>query len=198
MGHPDDRLETLDPLRAKLGKPVNMDGEEQLEYGWYLNRGQKLVRQEDWDKLGQEIRQFDEMRATTSGGSPIAEILTLGARYDVIRPLEVALRFREPEPSTEGIAEFHEVMREHPNDHGVAAILAYTHIDAGWAWYNAMPHPNHAGYLKIFQEHFALAQEVLNNFNARELSSPILAAAQCATLPGLKNADLRVIDDYNE
>ena len=91
------------------------------------------------------------MRATTSGGSPIAEILTLGARYDVIRPLEVALRFREPEPSTEGIAEFHEVMREHPNDHGVAAILAYTHIDAGWAWYNAMPHPDHAGYLKIFK-----------------------------------------------
>jgi hypothetical protein len=93
----------------------------------------------------------------------------LGARYDVIRPLEVALRFRETEPSTEGIAEFHEVMREHPKDHGVPANLAYTHIDAGWAWYTAMPHPNHAGYLKIFQEHFALAQEVLNNFNAREL-----------------------------
>ena len=89
-------------------------------------------------------------------------------------------------------------MREYPNDHGVAAILAYTHIDAGWAWYNAMPHPDHAGYLKIFQEHFALAQEVLNNFNARELSFPILAAAQCATLQGLKNADLRVIDDYIE
>ena len=169
-----------------------------VEYGWYLNRGQKLVRQEDWNKLGQEIRQFDEVRATTSGGSPIAEILTLGARYDVIRPLEVALRFREPEPSTEGISEFHEVMREHPNDHGVAAILAYTHIDAGWAWYNAMPHPNHAGFLKVFQEHFALAQEVLNNFNARELSSPILAAAHCATLPRLKNADLRVINEYNE
>ena len=50
-----------------------MDGEEQLEYGWYLNRGQKLVRQEDWDKLGLEIRQFDEMRATTSGGSSISE-----------------------------------------------------------------------------------------------------------------------------
>ena len=133
VGHPDDRLDKLDPLRVKLGKPVNMDGEEQLEYGWYLNRGQKLVRQEDWDKLGQEIRQFDEMRATTSGGSPISEILTLGALYDVIRPLEVVLRIREPEPSTEGIAEFHEVMREHPNDHGVAAILAYTHIDAGWA-----------------------------------------------------------------
>jgi len=47
------------------------------------------------------------MRATTSGDSPISEILTLGARYDVIRTLEVALRFREPEPSTEGIAEFH-------------------------------------------------------------------------------------------
>ena len=40
------------------------------------------------------------MRAITSGGSPVAEILTLGARYGVIRPLEVALRFREPEPST--------------------------------------------------------------------------------------------------
>ena len=61
-----------------------------------------------------------------------------------------------------------------------------------------MPHPNHAGYLKIFQERLALAQEVLNNFNARDLSSPILAAAQCATLQGLENADLRVIDDYNE
>ena len=65
VGHPDDRL---DPMLAHVGKPVNMDGEEQLEYGWYLNRGQKLVRQEDWSKLGQEIRQFDEMRATTSGG----------------------------------------------------------------------------------------------------------------------------------
>lgn len=198
VGHPDDRLDTLDPMRAHVGKPVNMDGEEQLEYGWYLTRGQKLVRQEDWSKLGQEIRQFDEMRATTSGGSPISEILTLGARYDVVRPLEVALRFREPEPSTEGIAEFHEVMREHPNDHGVAAILAYTHIDAGWACYNAMPSENHASYLKVFQEHFAIAQEVLNNFNAQALSSPLLAAAQCATLPGLKNADLRVVEDYNE
>ena len=39
VGHADDRLETLDPLRAKLGKPINMDGEEQLEYGWYLNHG---------------------------------------------------------------------------------------------------------------------------------------------------------------
>ena len=114
VGHPYDRLDKLDPLRVKLGKPVNMDGEEPLEYGWYLNRGQKLVRQEDWDKLGQEIRQFDEMRATTSGGLPISETLTLGARYDVIRPLGVVLRFREPEPSTEGIAEFHEVMRKHP------------------------------------------------------------------------------------
>ena len=198
VGHPDDRLDTLDPMHAHVGKPVNMDGEEQLEYGWYLTRGQKLVRQEDWSKLGQEIRQFDEMRATTSGGSPISEILTLGARYDVVRPLEVALRFREPEPSTEGIAEFHEVMREHPNDHGVAAILAYTHIDAGWAWYNAMPSENHASYLRVFQEHFAIAQEVLNNFNAQALSSPLLAAAQCATLPGLKNADLRVVEDYNE
>ena len=33
VGHPDDRLDQLDPLRVKLGKPVNMDGEEQLEYG---------------------------------------------------------------------------------------------------------------------------------------------------------------------
>jgi hypothetical protein len=61
-----------------------------------------------------------------------------------------------------------------------------------------MPRPNLAGYLKIFQEHFALAQAVLNNVNASELASPILAAAQCATLPRLKNADMRVIDDYNE
>ena len=83
-----------------------MDGEEQLEYGWYLNRGQKLVRQEDWDKLGQEIRQFDEMRATTSGGSPIAEILTLGARYDVIRPLEVARAFVNQNPQPRGLPNF--------------------------------------------------------------------------------------------
>ena len=34
VGHRDDRLETLDPLRTKLGKSVNKDGEEQLEYEW--------------------------------------------------------------------------------------------------------------------------------------------------------------------
>ena len=106
VGHPDDRLETLDPLRAKLGKPVNMDGEEQLEYGWYLNRGQKLVRQEDWDKLGQEIRQFDEMRATTSGGTPIAEILTLGAATMLFARLRLRCAFVNQNPQPRGLLSF--------------------------------------------------------------------------------------------
>lgn len=66
--------------------------------------------------MGQEIRQFDDMRAMTTGGTPIACILTKGAREDILSPIEKALRDKDGLPRTAGFAEYHEIMREYSTD----------------------------------------------------------------------------------
>ena len=194
----DESNDHLGTLRAKCDVPVAYDCEEDQEFNWYFARGQKLVRQENWEQLGQEIRQFDDMRAMTTGGTPIACILTKGAREDILSPIEKALRDKDGLPRTAGFAEYHEIMREYSTDYGIAAILAYAHIDAGWAWHDYAPHGDNESFLKTYRRHFSLAQEILNNFNALELGSPILASAQCAALPGLTNPHLRAVDDYED
>ncbi len=188
----------LGRLRAKCDRPTSFDCEEDQEFNWYFARGQKLVRQENWEQLGQEIRQFDDMRAMTTGGTPIACILTKGAREDILAPIEKALRDKDGLPNTSGFADYHEILRDHSDDHGVAAILAFAHIDAGWAWHDYAPRGDNESFLKTYRRHFSLAQEILNNFNAFDLGSPILASAQCAVLPGLVNPHLRMVDDYED
>ncbi len=188
----------LDALSSTLGLPVIKQSEEELERAWYYARGQKLVRQENWEQLGLEIRQFDEMRASTTGGTPIAELLTRGARNDVVRPIELALRDRTSIPSTEGIAAYHDINRTHPKDYGIALVLAYAHIDAGWAWHDYAPQTGADNFLKTFQRHFKIAHATLNEFDAIAESAPALAAAQCAVLPGLENPSLRVVEDYED
>ena len=194
----DANDDQLGRLRAKCDAVVNDNCEEDQEFNWYFARGQKLVRQENWEQLGQEIRQFDDMRATTTGGTPIPCILTKGAREDIVGPIEKALREKDSVPRTAGFAAYHDILRDHPTDYGIAAILAFAHIDAGWAWHDYAPKGDNESFLKTFRRHFGLAQEILNNFNALDLGSPILAAAQCAALPGLTNPHLRFLDDYED
>lgn len=188
----------LEAITDAVGLPVIEQSEEELERSWYYSRGQKLVRQENWEQLGKEIRQFDEMRAATTGGTPIAELLTRGARNDVVRPIELALRDRTSIPTTQGIAAYHEIQRAHAKDYGIALILAHTHIDAGWAWHDYAPSSNAVSYFNTFRRHFKMAHSILSDFDAIAESAPSLAAAQCAVLPGLENPGLRMVEDYED
>ena len=194
----DTVQDEIDALTDAVGLPVIQQSEEELERNWYYSRGQKLVRQENWEQLGAEIRQFDEMRATTTAGSPIAEVLTRGARNDVVRPIELALRDRTSVPSTKGIAAYHAIQNDLNRDYGIALVLAHTHIDAGWAWHDFAPTKNSDAYFKTFRRHFKLAHALLSDFDPVAENAPALAAAQCALLPGLENPGLRVSEDYED
>lgn len=173
----------LDTLKEQLGLAVIDRTEEQLERDWYIHRGQKLIRQENWSQLSSEIQQFDEMRAVTSGGRPISELLTRGARGDIVQPIRQSLSAQDTSPSTDGLSAYQAIADAHPKDYGIAMIVAYTHIDAAWVWQHFSPDPTGKISLKAKQHHFKIAASLLGPFDAKRLNAPALAAAKCAALP---------------
>ena len=185
-------------LLDNCGLPISHQSEEELEQSWYLSRGEKLADLAEWDQLGREIQEFDKMNATTASGMPISEALTLGARKVVLAPIRDALENGGHQPSLDVFHDVHDAMHAHPRNYGLAALLCLAHVDAGFIWLNytgkVQKHIAH----KTFRRHFAMAQEILNNYNAYDLGSSLLALTQCAILPGLDDPALRFCDDYED
>lgn len=177
----------LQALKEQLGLAVIEQSEEQLERDWYIHRGQKLVRQESWEQLSAEIQQFDKMRAVTTGGSPISELLTRGARGNIVQPIRQSLEGQNTSPTTEGLSAYQAIADAHPKDYGIAMIVAYTHIDAAWVWQHYSPEPTGNLSLKAKERHFNIAASLLDPFDPRRLNAPALAAAKCAALPAQAN-----------
>lgn len=178
--------------------PVVELTEEERERQWYFNQGQRLARQEDWEKLGSMIQDFDQIRATTQGGILVADLLASGARADVVEPIEQAISSRLTTPPTEGLEQLQEVLLDHPDNYGVALVVALAHIDTGWAWHDHIPEKNPHAFLNTFRRHFQIAQVILNKFSALEENSAALAAAQCALLAASNSAVSRINDDYQD
>ena len=175
--------EELQALIENLGVAVIDRTEEQLERDWYIHRGQKLIRQENWGQLSSEIRQFDEMRAITTGGSPISELLTRGARGEIVQPIRKSLSDHDTSPSTDGLGVYQAVADAHPKDYAISMIVAYTHIDAARVWQLYGPAADGPIVQKAKQHHFKIAASLLDPFEAKRLKAPALAAAKCAAIP---------------
>ena len=154
--------------------------------------GQKLARNEDWDKLIDEVTDADAKRLKTPGGMPIAELLAYGARSDVVGAVEHALLGGRPAidaPLMAGIEALEHVLAEHPDSPALAAIVAMTHIDLGWAWRGTgwkieVPERNK----EAFSAHFDRAVNIMSTFDAITYDSPLLAATHCALAPGRTEA----------
>ena len=177
----------LNALTEQLGTAVIDKTEEQMEREWYLHRGQKLVRQENWKQLSVEIQQFDKMRAITTGGTPISELLTRGARGDIVQPIRQSLVDQDTSPNTDGLSAYQAIADANPKDYGIAMIVAYTHIDAAWVWQHYSPQPDAQISLNAQSRHFKIARSLLDPFDQRRLNAPALAAAKCAALPAQEN-----------
>ncbi len=169
-------------LTEQLGLPVIDKTEEQMERDWYLYRGQKLIRQESWTELSVEIQQFDEMRAMTSGGTPISELLTRGARGDIVQPIRQSLEDQDTSPNTDGLSAYQAIADANPKDYGIAMIVAYTHLDAAWVWRHYSPQPDAKVSRNAQHHHFKIARALLDPFDPKRLNAPALAAAKCAAL----------------
>ncbi len=166
----------------------------------HLAKAQHLVRQERWDDLVLAIETADANRQITPGTMPIADLLTFGARADVVYAAEHVLMDGKPAkgaPILAGIEALEHVLAEHPNSYAVACIVAHAHMDIAWAWRGTgwdieVPDRNRAA----FKAHFDRAADIMAGFCPLELNSPLLAATCCALLGGIENGKRRVADRY--
>ncbi len=166
----------------------------------HLNRAQRLARQENWDDLTALIRLADSKSEMTPGAMPIADLMSYGARADVVLAVEHALLDGTPErdaPLLEGIEALEYILAEHDSCHIMASIVAQAHMDLGWAWRGTgwdveIPDRNRAA----FDAHFDRAADILAPFCSKTLQSPLLAAALCALLGGVGKGHRQVADRY--
>lgn len=163
-------------------------------------RGLKLARIEEWEVLTKEIIAADTQRLKTPGGMPVAELLAFGARSDVVNAAEHALldgRAARDAPLMAGIEAFEILLEESPDNHALAAIVALAHIDLGWAWRGTgwdieVPMRNR----EAFAAHFDRAANIMADFDAAMLGSPLLAATQCALFAGQGGSMRRIAAQF--
>ncbi len=164
--------------------------------------GQFLARQDRWSDLAGKIRMAERARSKTPGGMPVTDLLLFGARNDVVAAAEHAIAEGVPPGSPallSGIGGLEAVMIEHDDDPAIALIVAWAHIDIGWAWRGSAPEDEISKNHKAsFAAHFDRASKILDGFSGVELDSPALAAARCAVLPGLRDPRTRIADDYED
>lgn len=176
------------------------DDQKMRDAAW--QQGRFLARQDQWDLFADLLVQNEANRETTICGMPLADLLALGARSDVVLGAEHALldgTLPSDARLPDGIAALEEVLDEFPNSYAIAVTVALAHIDIGWAWRGTgwdatVPRPNRAA----FQSHFDRARTILEPYCALELNSPILAAARCALLPSDPDPHARLADDYED
>lgn len=147
-------------------------------------RGQFLARQDMWGTLSEELRNADVSRAATPAAMPVGELLSYGARSDVVMAAEHALYDGKPDrdaPLMTGIEAFEEMLFESQNDPYCAVVVAQTHMDLGWAWRGTgqakkMPRRNR----EAFEAHFDRACDILESVAEHCEDSPFFLRARCA------------------
>lgn len=174
--------------------------DEDRDHDFHQKHGLGFARQEDWAGLPQAIASAEETRAKTTGGMPVAELLALGARTDVVSLVEHALITGKPDrdaPIMEGIEALEDVLSDHSDDAIIASIIAQAHMDIGWAWRGTgadilVPAHNR----EAFDAHFERAADILAGFDQNNIKIPLFAATRCALNAGLSAAVEKIVADY--
>lgn len=173
---------------------------EDRERDFHQQRGQRYARQEQWNEVSRAIRSADRSLRKTAGGMPIADLVSYGARADVINACEHALISGKPAkgaPLLEGIEALETVLVEHPEDYAIACVVASAHLDIGWAWRGGrwdieISETN----LLAFQAHFDRAAEILAPFKFLDPKPVSLCAVECAQRAGCKDDKTKIADTY--
>jgi hypothetical protein len=186
----------LDSLARRIILPSLPISDEEHARTQYHDEGQRLARQEDWERLADRIAQTDAARLKTPGGATVAGLLAQGARADAVAAAEDAVADgRAPDPA--GLDALDALRADHPQSYPVALVIALTHIDIGRAWRLCR-----AGGTTVqerearFLTHFRSAEDLLAPFDPEQHDAPALAAAQCALLAARPAPRRRVADDY--
>ena len=165
-------------------------------------RGQHLARQDMWEKLADEIFRADKTRQATPGRMAVSELLSYGARSDVVLAAEHALQDGKPAkdaPVMEGIEGLEEMLAESDGDPMCAIVVAQAHMDLGWAWrgtgQNDRVKPRNR---EAFEAHFDRAGDILDSLEAECDRSPLFHSAKCALNGAGLNPQHRIARDYEK
>lgn len=187
-------------LARALSIPCPDPTAEDRERDRHQALGRSMARQERWEDVAAILADHDQARAQTEGGMPLAELICFGARGDVVAAVEHVLVSGKPDkgaPLLDGIEALEEILACMPNDPWIASIVAYTHMDIGWAWRGTgweaeIPARNKAA----FAAHFDRAADILDAFDAKAIDAPLVAAAQCSLAAGIPDRNGRLADRY--
>ncbi|MBU2982841.1 hypothetical protein KO498_13570 [Lentibacter algarum] len=183
-------------LETQLVLPLSEDPPEESCRIRVQDRGQFLSRQERWEELSREIRSTDNRKVATHCGMPHADLLSLGARTDVVLAAEQAI-IDGQSPSLDGIEALEEVLAEFSNDYAIASIVAQAHMDIGWAWRGSdWNHEIAKRNQQLFEAHFARAREILTSFEATTRVSPLLASSSCSLVVAHEQPALQIGNAY--
>ena len=193
---------SLTDLRQQVSIPVPEVSKDCEEKTRLHKAAFMMVRQDNWETIGEMLRQYDQERAMTRGGTSKASVLAAGARKDLRDTIALSLLPSSEQglnAATQGIEMLDQVLIDHADDYGVALVVAQAHMDLGsvWrgqGWADEVP----AADWKKFARHYRRATSILEKFDAQELNSPALAAARCRALAGQPDAAQRAIAYYEE
>lgn len=162
--------------------------------------GQRLVRQENWESLSDIVKTADDARSLTPGSMPVAELITYGARADVVMAAEHAILEIDTgyaKALISGIEDFEHVLEEFRDDYVIACIVAQSHIDIGWAWRgNGWDIEVGQRNRDAFLAHFDRAGDIIAPFVKSHPNSPLVAATHCAQVSGPIGKKNRVAERY--
>lgn len=166
----------------------------------YQSRGLFLARQDRWAELAQEIRLAEKTKRITPSAMPAAELLSFGARSDVVTAVEHALYDGAPTadaPLSSGINALEEMLSDAGADMMLSAVVAQAHIDLAWAWRGASrTRQVQARNAKAFETHFNRAHEILAPFDMSDTQSSSLATAKCGLHGAGREHTNKLIVDY--
>lgn len=186
-------------MTPKSERPFLVTSEEEDVHHALFEAGLYLARQDAWATLGDRIREADSIRSLTPGGVPEAEILAEGARADAVTAATRAVTAGDELGAASIMNEMQLVLEETPQDHGVAYVVAMAHVDIGWAWRGeGWRQDIPAAHRAAFFRHFRSAAGLIDQYDAFELDSPMLASVRCALLTAETQPRTRASDDYED
>ncbi|WP_425038592.1 hypothetical protein [Primorskyibacter sp. S187A] len=183
-------------IEARLSMPVCKETPEETGTAAIFEMGRDMARQDAWDELAALIMHHDQARDMTAEGTPLAELLSAGARSDLVMALQSIARsgrLSQKHGVLEDLASFCTDLNDPALGYGGAVLAADALMDAGWAWYEqgvVLHTPKR--HLPEFCAMFERAAATINGFDATQERSSILAALQAALLAG-NNADKRAV-----
>ncbi|MEE4187941.1 MAG: hypothetical protein V2I76_05770 [Roseobacter sp.] len=163
-------------------------------------RGQFLARQDRWENISHEIARADRDLTATPGAMMVAELLSYGARADVVAAAEHALMDGNPPkdaPLLQGIEALEEILAEAPDDPARAVTVAHAHMDIGWSWrgtnwHEKVPTRN----MDAFEAHFDRAYDILAPFEESCAQSSLYRTARAALNGSSIVSGTQVARDY--